>query len=185
MAQITFDSARTISINRTMEEYEKNLKELHEQAGLKRLDVDGFILFQEEVYSEDEDSIPQTIFVIKYPLTDLSENKTLEQNFLHAISKSNVSAYEEIFSSMRWPMPTLSEELKKCETISLSGQLGPYPEGKLKVIYGRIIYTVRARPEVYPPQISSIQIIKGRKKYSIPVPEISTNGYPSLFKALK
>lgn len=161
------------------EAYEKKIEAMHKRTGQKRLDMDGFMFYT------NMDTIPQDIFIIPYPLEAYDEAKTFEENFITAISQPDVYAVEEVFMSMRWTMPTLLEELKKCTSIVVESDYPPAVNGwPIRAIYGRIIFTVQEKPLIAKPMVPSITVKRNNQRYTIGI-RSSDYGYAKLFRALK
>ncbi|MCZ8023636.1 MAG: hypothetical protein O9338_21370 [Microcystis sp. LE19-251.1A] len=167
-----------------MDNYEKRLNDYLELVGLKRLDVDGFMLYMDNdtIYM---DSIPQDVFLIPFPADSYNHDKTMEDNFIDAISQPEATAFEEVFMSMRWTMSTLLKELNTCTRLLVDSDFPPvFNGGKLRVVYGRIMYAVEKSAFIARPIVPSIKIKHGGTEYSIRI-DTYDFGYPQLFKALK
>jgi hypothetical protein len=163
-----------------VEDVYQKLDLFNKEHGLKRVDIDGFLLFR------NTDTIPYDVFLLPLPRTEYDDAKTMQENFLSVISGMGVKATQEEFSVMRWLMPNLLDEIKKGDYFVIDSDYPPvFNGGDLRVIYGCITYTIMQKQFFPHPSVSSIKVKFMGMEFTIKVWGYSEYGNANLFKSLR
>lgn len=162
-----------------IKDYVKIQDDYIKSSGLKRLDVDGFLIFF------DNDSVPEVVWHIKYPLNEFDNTRTLQENFFNAILRPDLVVSEEYFHSIAATMPTVLEELKKGTPIFMNTRLRENLPSNLRIVYGRILYIQKTHIITPKAAFDFIPLITEKKEYSLHVNLVNGYGYPTVFTSLK